>query len=119
MQNPIGPQVAHGIKQALVIMAIAALTALGADLTGILDQIGVDDVYVPVAFAAIGAAVRILESKRDSNRATDGRMVPADVGYEVMEELAADDAVPAVQMLPDESIVIQQPVLPEAPRAVV
>jgi hypothetical protein len=91
-------------------MALAALTALGADLAGILDAIGVSSIYAPVAFSVLAAAVRVLEGVRDQNRAAQGKIVSSDVGFDVIrDELADNPEVHNIVQTNADTIMIKAP----------
>jgi hypothetical protein len=96
-------------------MALAALTALGADLGGLLDTIGVSNVYAPVAFAVLGAVVRVLEGVRDSNRAAAGKIISSDVGFDIIrDELADNPEVHNVRQTNEDTIMVTA-ALPPSP----
>lgn len=82
-------QVVHALKQAGIMIALAALAALGAEYTGILDAAQVNPIYYPIVGAVIAGAVRWFEGGRDAGRNQRGEMVKADVGFDEVALLAA------------------------------
>lgn len=81
-------QVTHALKQAGIMIVLAALAALGAEYTGILDAAQVNPVYYPIVGAVIAGAVRWFEGGRDSVRNNRGEMVKADVGFAEVAKIA-------------------------------
>jgi hypothetical protein len=85
-------QVKHALKQAAIVMVIAALLAFANQQTDFLqDLVGSENGILlgPIIAAAVAAGIRWLEGKRDSKRADELHMVPADVGYPMAVEMAA------------------------------
>jgi hypothetical protein len=73
------PQLEYSLKKATLMVGIAAAGAFGAELTGILNALGVDQVWVPVAGAIVAGTVRTFEGWRDGLRAEHGDVIPEDV----------------------------------------
>lgn len=85
----MSPQVIHALKQAVIMVAIAALGSLVQSQTDILAALQVNPVWWPVVGAALAGAVRWFEGARDGVRARAGDIVPADVGYQEVKTLEA------------------------------
>lgn len=93
----MSPQVLHALKQAGIMVAIAALGALIQSQTDVLQALQIDPIWWPVIGAALAAAVRWFEGLMDADRAEAGIVVPSDVAYDYLKEQAANPMNPDVR----------------------
>ena len=80
----MSPQVVHALRQAAVLAGLAALGYFGLHQTELVQD---PNVALLVA-AAIAFGTRVLEGYRDQARAEEGKVIPADVAYDAVVELA-------------------------------
>lgn len=78
------PQLQYALKKAGIMIAVAALGAAGGQVTGIFAAADIDQAWIPVAGAIIAALIRTLEGYRDGKRAEEAKVIPADVGYDLL-----------------------------------
>lgn len=79
-------QVVYALRQALILAAIAAIGYLSNEAGNLIT----DPTYLAIAGIVLAGALRLLEGFRDANRAANGNVIPADVGY---RELQAQESV--------------------------
>lgn len=119
------PQVKHALRQYVIALAAVVLAFLVENQTGILDlifgSIGLDpavrSILEPSILAAIGYSVRWIEGLRDASRAESGKLIEADVAYDIMVDFAENPSVPQVWETPDGAIHVDTDaqVFPEVP----
>jgi hypothetical protein len=74
------PQLVYGLKKAGIMVALAALAALGLEAPELISGAGLNkDIWVPIVGAVIAGTVRTFEAWRDGIRAEEGRVQPEDV----------------------------------------
>jgi hypothetical protein len=73
------PQLVYALKKAALMVGIAAATAVGAEVGGVFDAAGINELWVPIAGSVIAAVVRTFEGWRDGIRAEHGNIIPSDV----------------------------------------
>lgn len=110
------PQVIHSLRQYLIMIVLAALGVVVQNQTGILNDIfsaiGLSEPYAgflaPIILTALAASVRWVEGLRDSKRAEEGHIIPADVAYQSLADLADNPSVPQVEAIGDD-IYVEDP----------
>lgn len=112
----MSPQTLHALRQLIIMMTLAALGVLGANYTGFLDSTGIDGaIWGPIAGAGIAGAVRFVEGLRDANRAAEGKIIPADVAYDALLDLAQNPSVPQITESSDGVVWVDEPDAQVAP----
>lgn len=92
----MSPQVGHALRQAAIAIALAVLGVVGLEYTNVLDAAGFDANWYPAIAAIIAGAVRTVEGWRDSSRASEGKIIPSDVGYGLAVAAAETPVFPNV-----------------------
>lgn len=94
----MSPQVVHALKQMGIMIVLAVLAVIGTDGVGlvhVLQEAGISPLWIGLVPAALAAIVRWVEGIRDANREKQGKIVPADVGYDYIKTQA--EASPAYE----------------------
>jgi hypothetical protein len=79
----MSPQILHSLKQVGILIVIAALGIVIENATGILHDAGLSG-WSAIVMAGLASALRVVEGWRDSNRAAEGKVIPADVAYDAV-----------------------------------
>lgn len=88
----VSPQLTYALKKVGIMIALAALGVVGVEVTNVINVAGVDaTIWGPIAGALIAGAVRAVEGQRDAQRAEEGKIIKADVGFEVIKDELAED----------------------------
>ena len=117
------PQVAHSLRQYLIMIVLAALGVVVENQTGIIDAvlaaINLGDPYrgfvEPMILALFASSVRWIEGLRDASRAEEGKVIESDVAYTLIEELAENPSVPQVEWGHGNDIYVTEPEAQVAP----
>lgn len=81
----MSPQLSHALKEAGVMMLLAAVAVLIEAQTGIIRAAGLDPlIFGPIIGALLAAAKRLFEGWRDQIRAEEMILKPEDVGYNIL-----------------------------------
>jgi hypothetical protein len=76
----VTPQLVYSLKKAGIMVALAALAAVGVELPSVIEGAGVNsEIWIPIAGAVVAGAVRTFEGWRDGLRAEKGLVQKEDV----------------------------------------
>lgn len=87
----MSPQVQHALKQLGIAVLLAVLGVVAASQTDLVAAFGLNPaIWGGVIAAAIAGAVRWVEGLKDAERAKEGILQKSDVGFDFLEDTAAD-----------------------------